>query len=315
MITPLKNNYEKLLLGCACALLAAGTTWAWLQQPLLGALRRQAVAAPLSGPPHAPALRRAPEQTAANWAKPAVQSYGPGWVYEVFTPPVIYYHTVAKTFTVTPPLYFAEGLGPVFGLELLAVKLEAYRLQLVGYFGAPGHYIAAFVSPAVADTFLAREGRRFEGLGLTLKNFTVKKILVEHNDPWPVYDIAAQAVLHDEQTGREVLLDSRARKLTDTPLAVLRLANGTDKPREFREGDTLADESGSYRVERIQLDPPEVVVARTIPGLPLPETKILRPPEKSAGSPPEKNIARQSPDKKARPPAQPHPEFAAADGK
>lgn len=317
MNTLLKNNYDKLLLAFAFILLTATAAWVWLQQPVLNALRHQPVAAHLTGKPHTAATWRSPDSTAANWARPTVQSHGAGWIYEVFTPPVIYYNTLAKTFTVTPPQYFGEG-SSVFGLELIAVKLESYRLQLVGYFGAPGDYVAAFVSPSVADTFLAREGRRFEGLGLTLKNFSVKKVLVEHNDSWPVYDIAAQAVLQDEQTGTEVTLDSRVRKFTDTPLAVLRLGNGTNavaKPREVHEGDTFKDDSGSYRVERIQLDPPEVVVARTTPGLPLPEIKILHPIEKASGSTPDKNIARQAPAKKSKLEAQPKPQFATADGK
>lgn len=317
MNTLLKNNYDKLLLAFAFILLTATAAWVWLQQPALNALRHQPVAAHLTGKPHTAATWRSPDSTAANWPRPSVQSHGAGWIYEVFTPPVIYYNTLAKTFTVTPPLYFGEG-GSVFGLELIAVKLESYRLQLVGYFGAPGDYVAAFISPSVADTFLAREGRRFEGLGLTLKNFSVKKVLVEHNDPWPVYDIAAQAVLQDEQTGTEVTLDSRVRKFTDTPLAVLRLTSATHpeaKPREVHEGDTFKDDSGSYRVERIQLDPPEVVVARQVPGLPLPETKILHPLENGKPAAPGRNIAGQVPAAPKKTVAQPKPEFATADGK
>jgi hypothetical protein len=73
-----------------------------------------------------------------------------------------------------------------------------------------------------------------------------------------------------------VTLDSRARKLTDTPLARLKLA--TEKqPRELREGDEFTDATAIYRVERVQLDPPEVVISRQVAGLPLPETKVLRP--------------------------------------
>ena len=314
MNTLLKNNYDKLLLAFALLLAGAGAGWVWSQQATVNALRRQPVSAHLTGKAHDRTAWHAPETTAALWAKPSLQSHGAGWIYEVFTPPVIYYNTLAKTFTVTPPQYFADGAETVFGLELLAVRLELYRLQLVGYFGGPNNYVAAFVSPSLADTLLAREGRRFDGLGLTLKNFAVKKVLVEHNDPWPVYDIAAQAVLQDEQTGAEVTLDSRARKFTDKPLAVLRAPGGSDKPREVHEGDTFTDESGTYRIERIQLDPPEVVVARQVPGLPLPETKILHPVAPGA-TPTKGNLASQkaTPAKKNLTP--PTTEFATADGK
>lgn len=272
----IKSDYDKLLVALGAALLAVSGGWMWSRQADIARLRRQPVAAELAGAAYALSGLKLPETMTVVWSKPAAQSHGSGWLYEVFTPPVIYYNTVARSFTVNPPLNLADGGAP-FGLELLDVRLEPYRLQLVGYFGEPGDYLAAFVSPSQPETLLARNGRRFEQLGLTLKSFDVKKVVVGHTDAWPVYDVAALAVLLDEKSGAEVVLDSRARKLTDTPLAVLRLVGDGNMPRTWREGDTFSDDTDTYRIERIQLDPPEVVVARQTPGLPLPETRILRP--------------------------------------
>lgn len=272
----IKSSYDKMLVALGAALLAVSGGWVWLHQADIARLRHQPVAAGLPDAAYAASGLPMPETKIAVWAKPAPQSHGSGWLYEVFTPPVIYYNTLAKSFTVTPPLNLAEGGAP-FGLELIDVKFEPYRLQLVGYFGEPGDYLAAFVSANQPETLLARSGRRFAQLGLTLKSFDVRKVEVTHTDPWPVYDVAALAVLFDEQSGAEVVLDSRARKLTDTPLAVLRLVTAGSAPRTLHEGDTFSDDTGTYRVERIQVDPPEVVVARQAQGLPVPETRILRP--------------------------------------
>jgi hypothetical protein len=276
MIELIKSTYDRLLVALGAVLVAASVGWMWTHKPALTRLRQQNESVALSDAAYVPAGLRMPGSTIAVWPKPAAQSHGGGWLYEVFTPPVIYYNALAKSFAVTPPLNLAEGGGP-FGLELLDVKFEPYRLQLVGYFGEPGDYLAAFVSPNQPETLLARSGRRFEQLGLTLKSFEVRKVEVPHTDPWPVYDVAALAVLFDEKSGAEVVLDSRARKLTDTPLAVLRLAATGSTPRTLREGDMFSDDSGTYRVERIQVDPPEVIVARQTPGLPVPETRLLRP--------------------------------------
>lgn len=272
----LKINYDKLLFGLGVALLAVSAGWMGSHQIDLLRLRQQPVEARLNGGVYAPSGLELPAPPTAVWPKPAAQSHGSGWLYEVFTPPVIYYNTLAKSFAVTPPLNLADG-GTPFELELLEVKLEPYRLQLAGYFGEPGDYLAAFVSPEVPETLLARKGRHFDRLGLTLKSFEVKKVVVAHTDPWPVYDVAALAVLRDEKTGEEVVLDSRSRKLTTTPLAVLRSMAGGSPPHTWREGDSFTDATGTYRIERIQFDPPEVVVARQTPGLPLPETRILTP--------------------------------------
>ncbi len=278
----LKTNYDKLLVAFAAALLAASAGWMWSRQPDVLRLHQQPAAAELTGAVHPLTAWTSPLAPPAAWPKPAPQSHGSGWLYEVFTPPVIYYHPQARSFAVTPPMHQAEG-GTPFGLELLDVKPEPYRLQLVGYFGGPDDYLAAFVSGEQPETLLARSGRRFAQLGLTLRSFDVKKVVVAHTDAWPIYDVAAFAVLFDEKTGAEVVLDSRVRKLTDTPLAVLRLSAAGGPPRNLHEGDTFADDTSTYRIERIQLDPPEVVVAKQTPGLPLPETRILRPAAKAGG--------------------------------
>jgi len=272
----LRSYYDKLLLVTAAAGFVFSGVWLWQQQSAWRHLRAVPVVPHLVGSLYEAADPKPPQPVTAAWSKASAQSSGGAWLYEVFTPPVIYYNLLARTFSVTPPLNQTNA-DAAFGLELVAVKPEQYRLQLVGYFGGPGDYLAAFVSPSLPDTLLAREGRRFEALGLTLKSFDVRKILVDHDEARPVYDVAALAVLQDDQTGAEVVLDSRARKFTDTPLAVLKMLTGGQQSRELREGDTFADANSTYRVERIQLDPPEVVVARQTPGLSVPETRVLRP--------------------------------------
>lgn len=275
MSPSLRFSVEKIVFGAAVLAVGAGAAWSWREQEVLRRLRAEPAAAQLIDAPYVRAESAPPRPKTDAWPKPVAQSHGAGWVYEVFTPPVIYYHASARSFTVTPPMFVAEGTAP-FGLELLDVTLEPYRLQLVGYIGAPGNYVAAFINPKSPETFLARTGRRFETLGLALKDFGVRKVAVPNDDAWPVYDVAAIAVLVDERTGEEITLDSRHRKLTDTPLALLRLGSDA-RPREYREGDIFQDETATYRIDRIQLDPPEVVVARQVAGLPYPETRVLKP--------------------------------------
>lgn len=292
----IKRVYDKALLTLAVGGLGLSVGWAWRQQGHIRYLHGEATAPVLSGSAYSAMEWRLPDTAAVAWPKAPAQSQGSEWLYEIFTPPVIYYNTVARSFAVTPPSTLTEPRVAVFGLELLAVKLEPYRLQLMGYFGAPGDYLAAFVSPQSPETLLARPGRRLDQLGLTLKSFAVRKVTVESSEPGPVYDIAAFAVLQDEQTGAEVVLDSRSRKLTDIPLAVFRLPGAAGKSRELHEGDTFTDEGATYRIERISLDPPEVVVARITPGLPVPELRVLRLATQISGTNTKPNpFAQQSP--------------------
>jgi hypothetical protein len=269
---------EKSLAFLAFAAALASGVWWWQQRPALHRLQTERVAAELTGAAYAPSALPAPLSSAPAWKKPAAQSSGGEWIYELFTPPVIYYHAMARSFTVTPPIYLAEKTNLPFGLELLAVKREPFRLQLVGYVGGAEDVRGAFVSSQVPDTLLARAGRRFDQLGLAVKSLEVRKLNLTPNDPRPIYDVAAVAVVHDERTGTEVTLDTRGPKLTDTPLAVLRaVADAKARPRELHVGDTFQQDDSTFRIERIQLDPPEVVVAKQTAGLPYPETRVLKP--------------------------------------
>lgn len=284
MIGSLRFPFEKVTFAAACALAASGALWWGMNRDKIETLRRQPVSASIDGAAYARVELPVPAPVAKTWPKPAAQSHGSGWLYEVFTPPVIYYHAGAKSFAVTPPLQ-EGGAQLAFGLELLDVQRELYRLQLVGYVGRPGDYVAAFVSPKVPDTLLARSGRRFDELGLAFAGIDVRKVNVSDDPAMPAYEVAAFAMVRDLATGEEVTLDSRQRKFTDTPLALLRLGAST-KLREARVGDVFQDQGVSYRIERIQLDPPEVVVARTVEGLPYPETRVLTPAPKIAGQTP-----------------------------
>lgn len=287
MIPLFQKHYEKILLGGAAAAVLAAAAWTWRQEHGLAAGRVVETEPALRGGAYVAATSSRGSEAGATWRKAPAQSAGGGWVYELFTPPVIYYNATARSFAVTPPDSTGREVEAAIGVQLLAVRLEPYRLQLTGYFGSADDYVAAFAVPGSSEVVLARAGQRFEQLGLTLKHFEVKKVRLDHDDPWPVYDVAGLATLHDDRTGTEVVLDSRTRKLTDTVMAVVKLP-GRGKPRELHEGDTWTEGDIVYRVERIQLEPAEVVVARIVPGLPLPEIRTLHPQAATNGQ-----VARQ----------------------
>jgi hypothetical protein len=280
MIYVLRNHWEKLVLGAALVLILVAANWWWRQRSEREALRRTAVKATLIGTAYEARLFPDQEIAPPVWAPPAAQSRGPEWRYELFTPPDIYFDSVAPAAAEPEPGETAarKTTGTDSrGFELLAVKREPYRLQLAGYAGTPGDYLAAFVSPRSAEIFLARPGQRFAELGLTFERFEVRKQAGVNADGWPTIEFVARAVLRDEQTGGEITLDDRGRRLTENPLAVLRIDGAKSRPRELRIGDAWRGGEGVYRIERIQLDPPEVVVSRQIPGSSQPELCVLRP--------------------------------------
>lgn len=272
----IKTHWDKLLLALAVGAVTASSGWMWRQQPVLRRLHAQAAAGHLPPAPYAPGRLQSPGVAAGVWPDPPEPSRADGWRYEVFTPPVIYYDPSARSFTVTMPRSSTKEAVP-FGLVLREVKPEPFRLQLAGYYGGPGDYLVAFVSPDRPGIRLIRPGDRLEDLALWFTGFAVTKVRMPSNGAGPVYDVIACARLRDERTDTEVELDNRALKYTDTALAVCQPPGGGSEPCELRAGETFADDISTYRVERIQLDPPEVVVVKQTPGRPLPEVAILHP--------------------------------------
>ncbi len=285
-----QSHYDKVLLVLSLTALSASAVWWWHQQATMPRLRALPVAPPTTRSPYQPADQPARPLPPAMWTEASAQSRGEGWHYEVFSPPVIYYDAADRTFSVSPSPQLAAA-EPAAGLELLEVKPEPYRLQLVGYFGGPDDYLAAFVSPGSAGTLLGRAGRRFASLGITLKGIQVKKVVIGPRGAQPVYDVAAFAIVHDERTDADVVLDSRSRKYTDTPVALLQLRPRDQRPRELHEGDTFSDQTATYCIASIRLAPPEVVVTRMTAGFIRPETLILHPVV-PAGSAPAVTTAR-----------------------
>lgn len=270
MISFFQKFYERILLAAGLAALLAAVAWTWRQEQALAVARPVVTEPVLYGGAYVVAKPPPSGETGVSWRKAPAQSAGGAWVYELFTPPTIYYHASTRSFAATPLAVPGRAGEAEPKAELLAVRFEPYRLQLTGYFGVEGGYVAAFALPGSAEVVLARAGQRFAQLGLTLKNFEVRKVRLDHDDPWPVYDVAGWALLQDERTGAEVTLDTRVRKLTGTLLAVVKLP-GSSTARELREGDSWTEGDIVYRVEHIQMEPAAVVLMRMVPGESRPE--------------------------------------------
>ncbi len=168
---------------------------------------------------------------------------------------------------------------------LLAVKPERYRFQLIGYLGHAGAYKVIFSRQGSAETLIAEVGRRLGDSGVVLTGFSVRPVAVGENEAGPVHEAVARAVLHDEQMGAEVTLDSRGPYLTGRWLAVLQPTPASGAPKEVGEGDVLAMDDVAYRVQRIRSEPAEVVLQRDGTGRGNETLRLVPGPGESAATP------------------------------
>lgn len=280
---------EKIYLGLALLVVAgsaAGFGTLVLRQERADAFPLPAVQ--LNEEPYVPKAVAAPPVKVEAWSAPAAQSRGREWVYDAFSPPEIYYNSRSRQFSVKPPASLVEGdAAEPFGLELVAVRPEPFRLQLIGYVGASGNWRGTFQNTRTGEVFLAAAGRRLPTLGLTIRSLDVGSQSVTVADSMTTRQRVASAVIRDEQTGRDVTLTHRERVYTGTLFAFV-AAPGQSATREVRMGDAFKLGEASYRIEKIEAAPPSVEVVKETASLPQPDRRILLPREPDApeeGSP------------------------------
>lgn len=240
------------------------------------------VSAPLADAPYVPARVEVGSFKTEGWSPPSSQSRGREWVYDLFTPPEIFYNARSKQFTVKPPAGFLEDEpSESFGLELAAVRPEPFRLQLIGYLGEEGNWRGTFENLVSGEVFLGTAGRRVPGLAVTIRSLEVRVQPVALGRSMATRQRVATAVIHDERSGREVTITHRERRFTDS-LSALVAAPGATATREVRLGEVFKLGDATYRIEKIQLSPPLLEVTKESPGRAQPDRRTLAPREDDA---------------------------------
>ncbi len=260
---------DKLFLTVGGLALVLTSAWAFLEQSKISA-RSASVIAPSSGVAYEPKELKVVMPSSQSWGKASAQPAGDNWIYNVFTPPKIYYNTHSKQFTVIPPELVAPPVPvdplvppppPRPALELVGVTQPLFRLQLVGYIGTEGNYRGTFNNELTGKTFFGTSGRKVPELNLEIVTFEAKRRKVEVAGGSTIIEVTAFAEVKDTVTGKLYRLDPEKR-LPEGPLsATVKLADGAEKT--VKTGDTVKSAEFTYVIGELTLDPPAVVVTKT----------------------------------------------------
>jgi len=271
---------DKVLLGAAALFAlasAAGFGWVTFTHPSAASTPLPRVE--LATSPYEPTAPDAPAVRTDTWAAPVAQSRGREWIYDAFTPPEIFYNARSKQFTVKPPSSLLdEDALEAFGLELVSVRPEPFRLQLIGYVGGEGTWRGTFQNAVTGEVFLGFAGRRVPSLGLTIKSLDVSPQPIRIGENTTIRQRVATAVVLDERANREVTLTHRERAFTGTLTAFV-AAPGETATREVREGDTFKLGEASYRIEAVKTTPASIEVTKESSSLSQPDRRVLLPRE------------------------------------
>ncbi len=259
------NQAKPLLLGAAALFVISAAVFGYL-------IWRDRAAAPvgrpaLSAPPYAAAAIDAPTVKSTAWSAPAPLARGRDWLYDVFTPPEIFYSARTRQFSVSPASVVSNDLpDEPFGLDLLGVRPEPFRLQLIGFVGAEADARGIFENRVSGEVFLASAGHRVADLALSIRRFSVRAEEVAIPESMGFKQRVGTAVVTDARTGRDVILTQRERRMTGNVFAFVAL-DGESAPREVRPGDTFKHGVATYRIELIDAELSTIDVTKSSPDL------------------------------------------------
>lgn len=242
----------------------------------------------LADTPYTPTVAEAAIVKTDTWTPSPPQTRGRDWVYDTFTPPEIFYNARTKNFTVKPPAAVSEEgvVEEPFGVELVAVRPEPFRLQLIGYVGEGSAARGTFENTSSGEVILATSGRRIPKLGLTIKSFEVSLVDIKLAGSMTTRQRVATAVILDEKTKSEVIITHRERAFTGG-LSAFVAQTGESATRELRTGETFRLGEASYRIEKISLTPPTVELTKEAPSLAQPDRRTLSPRESDEATAPD----------------------------
>lgn len=273
------NDTVFLAIGGVLALGACA--WAFLQQSDISELKAP-VSAPMGGSGYEATSFTVVSPETRSWASPKPQSAGEKWLYDVFTPPKIYYNVQTKKFVVEPPTFVVvervEGPGEVvapvtFGLELVKVEQPLFRLQLVGYIGEGSSARGTFENQRTKQIIFGTTGKKLPDLNLEIVNFSAERRRTRVAGETELVETISSATVRDTETGVETKLDVKYRTPEGPLHVVLKLDDGTE--RSLPSGATVSIGSYSYLIGEIDAAIPSVVVTKSGGDLEAPETKTL----------------------------------------
>lgn len=266
----IRKYYDKILLGIALALLL--TVFA------LAAFRpdpksiTEFVDIPAIRPDNTYEVSTLPEPDldVPKWEEASAQSAGVEWVFDVFTPPIIYFNPQTETFTVqaTP-----EPPAPPWPVELVTIREELYRIQLMGYVGAEGDFKISLENRETGQMLLAREGQEYADHEMAVRSFKIEEVEVQNAGGTKIRESIARVVIYDQRLDREVTLRSDVRKKQDESTAYFRVVKAHDEEFNAGVGDSFTYEGFTYTLDSIT--PPARATVTRVGGGEEPETKTF----------------------------------------
>jgi len=207
------------------------------------------------------------EEGATAWTPPVPNADPEIWGFDLFTPPVIYYDPTTGRFSVasleTVELPQVPLVQP-FGVRLLTVERQPYRLQLVGYAGTVDDPLGIFANEISGEGIVARSGHRFADLGIELESLVIRREELLVPESMPLREIVAEARVRDVRDATNRQLSSGRPAWNDQPIATIRL-EASGEERRVQAGNRVELPDGVIDITGVFFGPDSVTAVKRLP--------------------------------------------------
>jgi hypothetical protein len=262
----LKSPDQWALAG-AGVVLAVAFAWLLWQEQAVRAVRT-GVRTELAGALNEEHRVMVPAAVASRlWTAPPSNDDADAWGFDVFTPPVIFYDPATGRFSVAAPAVVEVAEAPLtqpFGLRLLRVERQPYRLQLVGYAGTPEDPLGIFANEVTGEGVVARSGHQFGDLELELRALAIRREQLLVPDSMPLREIVAEAEVWDARENRRLHLSTARPAWTQQPVAEV-LIEATGEQRRIVAGNRIELPDGVVEVTGVFARPDSLTAVKRLP--------------------------------------------------
>ncbi len=201
----MKFRSDIVIFNLALLLMGLSALWFYSASESLHRRRTADLTPPSPSKVYSPTNPEAIPPNEFSWEEPPPQSWDEKAIFEIFSPPKIYYNRDANTFVLDPPLKSSENQKD-FGLALVALSRLPYRLQYRGFAGQEGDYHILLRNQETGAYLRVRAGDVLAEEGVSIISFEVDRRMANEPEGSPVLHQTVRLQLFDARLGEKITL-------------------------------------------------------------------------------------------------------------
>lgn len=274
----MKNIYDKILLLVAILILGASLAYYLTRAEKAPAVDTALLTAQPTGSAYSPIAVPELRIVELEWLDPKSQSDDGLQVYDIFTSPKIWWNTSEARFIFEPPTI--PPPPPAYGLELVSIERQPYRIQMEAYFGEGGpDTIVQLHNYETGETIRGRMGRDYPEHNFSITDFRVDRVVEDVDGSTTIRQVPT-VVIRDHILNQDVTLTAAERLyLEDSDIVTVRTRSPypTQTHRWEEVGETLKIGDDVFTLIEFSHEAQTARVRKESPEIEEPETRTLRP--------------------------------------